>query len=1158
MADQDPLAVPNFIRAEDFFKTVPSFQQPDQVKSVQGSDTTDPKDRLRYAVDITLQAAGRPDTHCFVQFVTPQIWRVRYNASFTNVDQYPDENTRTIVEQKFSGLVDHLKEEFRDSTARNKGLNNNIDNGSWHTTFQKKSSGHWILTSFNSPSKTNATGRQNTSLHIFAKPFRLVATRSLSPQSLNQNELQNVGLTGPVERIIWQTSSNTFAFSTDSRTTAINNNVFFMEKPGPAQYIGFGEQGGKTLLKEPTMMNYFCYDNYNYSKVYGPGKDSGALNAKEPLYHSSPFYLEMNNTPGFANVTGFMVDNYSQVAIDLGKTNANRIAIGTRFGTFDAYILTADLVPNMIWYQQYTSIVGRPKLKPRFILGHHQGCYGYQSKEDVTSVLEGYRNSQIPLDGMHLDVDFQDRYRTFTASPTIFSANGISNFKDYMAYLRSQGLKCCANTTPILTLNESVSDPYSALRNFWDEKDKLNPATNFLVPDQRFVDDLKDKSTKNLLYFFYDGGSPVRTDPNNLDIRPQYSDFSTNPPGVKSDQYNFAENYNSGYPFHGGVNYGLPRGTPGYYPDLNREIGRKVWGEQYAYLIDNGLEFIWQDMTTPAAGQFPSRLLMSADSYDQDPKVRPPTKPAIELWSLYSYNLHKATYHGLDRLASRKNKRNFIIGRGSQTGMHRFAGLWTGDNGSSWDFWRITVPQVLALGYSGVTIAGVDMGGFTRDPAAGNQPSPWWCDPELLIRWYTGACLLPWYRNHYMRHGSIMNGPNTKEFQEPWQYTSVPEKYQVPPSQYGLYRSVEVICKYYVQLRYSLMQLLYDSMFANLTTGLPIARSMLITDPYDAYLLNNGARFVDDQYLLGQNLLVCPVFHESYQSRAVYLPQTDEWYPSNLRINLQGFGPDPILKHAANLEDPSPGGSTLEYFCPIPDATQSLDQIPYVTPMYIRAGAIIPQLDVRQYIGAPDTTINPPTFHIYPGYKYTDYNAYFDDGVSSDSAPAWLPQYQHASKYDESHVSNGASKTNGARSTNGSTVTNGVHGRNGTASTNGINGTLPAGGAQSKFKQLKLTQSYYESTRTISLSHPWDNYDPSPQIGDTYRLAIWIAKSQAPTNGSKVNFSFVDQANKSVTDPGLTGQYDAGRGVLVVIVPTKLIPKEGEGHERLMIEVTGL
>ena len=66
-------------------------------------------------------------------------------------------------------------------------------------------------------------------------------------------------------------------------------------------------------------------------------------------YHSTPFFLEMNGNPEFRNVTGLMVDNYSQVAIDLGKNNSSTIGVATRFGTFDTYIMTDDNVPRMIW-----------------------------------------------------------------------------------------------------------------------------------------------------------------------------------------------------------------------------------------------------------------------------------------------------------------------------------------------------------------------------------------------------------------------------------------------------------------------------------------------------------------------------------------------------------------------------------------------------------------------------------------------------------------------------------------------------------------------------------------------------------------------------------------------------------------------------------------
>ena len=127
---------------------------------------------------------------------------------------------------------------------------------------------------------------------------------------------------------------------------------------------------------------------------------------------------------------------------------------------------------------------------------------------------------------------------------------------------------------------------------------------------------------------------------------------------------------------------------------------------------------------------------------------------AIEIWALYSYNLHKATYEGLCRLKGREGKRNFVLGRGSFTGMFRYAGLWSGDNSSTWDFWRITIPQVLSMGLSGFAIFGTDTGGF--EPATsstGNGDEEHYCSPELLIRWYAGSFLLPWLRNHYVRKG---------------------------------------------------------------------------------------------------------------------------------------------------------------------------------------------------------------------------------------------------------------------------------------------------------------------------------------------------------------------------------------------------------------------
>lgn len=81
------------------------------------------------------------------------------------------------------------------------------------------------------------------------------------------------------------------------------------------------------------------------------------------------------------------------------------------------------------------------------------------------------------------------------------------------------------------------------------------------------------------------------------------------------------------------------------------------------------------------------------------------------------------------------------------------------------------------------------------------------------------------------------------------------------------------------------------------------------------------------------------------------------------------------------------GGSRLTYNCLVSDQD---GQIPYTCPIYIREGAIIPKISVRDYIPDPSLPTQPPnpiTLHIYPG-KDNEYDMYLDDGISRQSAPS--------------------------------------------------------------------------------------------------------------------------------------------------------------------------
>ncbi|KAG8792971.1 hypothetical protein FRC12_004340 [Ceratobasidium sp. 428] len=197
----------------------------------------------------------------------------------------------------------------------------------------------------------------------------------------------------------------------------------------------------------------------------------------------------------------------------------------------------------------------------------------------------------------------------------------------------------------------------------------------------------------------------------------------------------------------------------------------------------------------------------------------------------------------------------------------------------------------------------------------------------------------------------------------------------VPEHERWLYDQVQPVCLYYLKLRYSFLQLLYDQMFNNLWTGLPIARALVISFPEDASLVGENSEFLDNEYTVGDDLLVAPVLKPK-ATRTVYLPRPAAWWQCNLRAT----GPDDAaalqLKHEFN------GGSLVVYDAHLHREGQDLG---FITPMFIRFGGIIPQTEPGLY--AEDW--KPISIHIYPGHVGSNrsYAMYIDDGLSASSAP---------------------------------------------------------------------------------------------------------------------------------------------------------------------------
>ena len=700
--------------------------------------------------------------------------------------------------------------------------------------------------------------------------------------------------------------------------------------PASERYYGFGEKAGDQLDKKCFTMTCFNYDNFTYEGSAEDGiipqnNQAGPLNPSEPMYNSMPFMLAIGTggapgAPAIGYAYGLFLDNVAQSYFNMGSSDysdmSGKYYFGALFGDLDYYVLVGDgsgsgAVRSVI--DQYTQLTGRPVLPPKYALGYHQGGYGYYDESILMGVAQAYRQSQIPIDGLHIDVDFQNNYRTFTISPKKFP-NPAAMFTT----LHSMGFKCSTNITGIISANPLDEDgarttPYPARDEFVS-----------ITADNQIV--VKPGVTPPFLYDTREGQGES---PELFIANEAYGDDDTNVfPNGKNPYI---------YPTPLYPNGQEALGTYGFYCDLGRPDVQQWWGRQYKYLLDVGLDMVWQDMTCPAVvpnsdNDTPDKTLpLDLMMFD---KVSGAYQPNAVVHNAFAINLVESTYQGLTQLRSNAEmkgkynyqKRNFIIARGGYAGLQRYAGIWTGDSASSWDFLRINIPEVLNIGLSGQPLSGCDVGGFANGSGSEGQGIT---NYELFTRWMTLGAFLPWFRNHYDGY--------TKLFQEPYNYGD-----PVPQN-----------CRKYIEVRYRLIQLFYDAMYQATQTGLPICRALFLNDGQDPNVF--GA--CNDQFFVGDSLLVAPIVNAGQVYRDVYLPSGSQWYIFN--------------DNTAPLSAPTPGGTTQSWYVPLD-----------LVPLYVREGAILPVRELEQYIG--QKPVNPITFNIYPG-KDTTYTLYEDDGVSTQN-----------------------------------------------------------------------------------------------------------------------------------------------------------------------------
>ncbi|MEP6904665.1 MAG: TIM-barrel domain-containing protein [Gemmatimonadales bacterium] len=349
----------------------------------------------------------------------------------------------------------------------------------------------------------------------------------------------------------------------------------------------------------------------------------------------------------------------------------------------------------------------------------------------------------------------------------------------------------------------------------------------------------------------------------------------------------------------------MPDGTPyvgivwpgrSVFPDFSRALVREWWGAQHAALVDAGVRGVWNDMNEPAS--FGGQTISDLVQFDGD--GHPGTH--LEYHNQYGTLMARATFEGFRRL--RPERRPFVITRAAYAGVQRYSTIWTGDNTSSWDHLRLALPMILGLGLSGIPFAGSDIGGFIGSP-----------DAELYSRWLQSAALVPFARTHAM-----IGTPR----REPWSYGPVNERAN----------------RATIRLRYKMMPALYTAYYQHTQQGSPVARPIF----WNA-LTDSAALATENEFLLGDHILVAPVLDSAAQNRVVYLP-AGSWYRLGSGEKYEGARSRTITApSAANDGNDTTGLRGL--------------------PVFIRAGAVVPSQAVVSYEG--QRVLDTLELSVYPG-----------------------------------------------------------------------------------------------------------------------------------------------------------------------------------------------
>lgn len=492
---------------------------------------------------------------------------------------------------------------------------------------------------------------------------------------------------------------------------------------------------------------------------------------KKALYGAHNFLL-VDGSEKF----GIFIDFPGRISFDIGFKHKDKLEIIMSGLDADIYIIRGEGLRAIT--HNFLKLIGQAYAPPKWAFGYQQSRWGYKTASDVEEIADCFIENDIPCDSIYLDIDYMQDFKDFTVNEERFP-----NFGEFLGKMKAKGFRL----VPIIDAGVKIEKGY----DIYEE-------------------------------------------------------------GIQKGYFCKDE---TGEAFVAAV-------WPGkvHFPDFLNEEASKWFGSKYKTLIDYGIEGFWNDMNEPAIFYSEKRLGQAIEVAKQsenenldifaffklkDAFSNLSNSPADygsfyhlmdgkkikhdKVHNLYGYYMTKAAAEGFKEI---KPKVRFLLfSRASYIGMHRYSGIWTGDNNSWWEHLLLNIKMMPSINMCGFLYSGADTGGFGGD-----------ANGQLLIRWMQLSLFTPLFRNH-----TAMGHRN----QEPFAFE----------------KETTSIIRDIIKLRYSLIPYIYSEYMKALHKS-DVYFSTLSFE-YDDEI----SRRVENQLLVGESLMICPIYEENAIGRYVWVPE---------------------------------------------------------------------------------------------------------------------------------------------------------------------------------------------------------------------------------------------------------------------------------------------